>query len=140
MLKFFYATHKKTIHQIIKFGVIGGTGFIVDMGIVVTLKTALHLHTLLCGALGYLIATVVVYALNRSWTFAGSKTSFLYGYLIFFSVYAVGLAVRVAVMFFLIRFTVLDTLEYGYIAINIVGIGAATIFNFIGSKKIVFRC
>ncbi len=140
MITKFYNRHQKSIFQFIKFGMIGGFGFLIDMSSVVMFKKLFAFHTLLCGLLGYLIATIAVYSLNRTWTFKGSTTSVVSGYILFFSVYGVGLAVRLFIMFMLVRFTGLDKLEWGFLLINVVGIAFASIFNFIGSKKIVFRC
>lgn len=58
--------------QITRFGTVGGVGFVVDGGLLWSLLT-IGLDPYLARLLSFPVAVVVTWALNRNWTFQGTR-------------------------------------------------------------------
>ncbi|MBW1809508.1 MAG: glycosyltransferase family 2 protein [Deltaproteobacteria bacterium] len=140
-IRHLYHLHKfkhQTLIEFIKFCIVGFSGILVDMGMVIALKELFALDTRICAIGGFSLAVTTNYLLNRFWSFTrGRETPFLKSYLIFCAVCGVGLAVRLGTMHLLIEYTYLDT-GYGYLLTNFIGIVVATAVNFAGSKAFAF--
>jgi putative flippase GtrA len=59
--------------QFLRFGTVGGVGFVVDTLVVYSLRGWLGLY--LAGVVSYLIAASGNFALNRAWTFRGQGSA-----------------------------------------------------------------
>ena len=57
------------IAQFLRFGTVGGIGFVIDTAVVYALRGALGLYG--AGMVSYLVAASCNWALNRAWTFRG---------------------------------------------------------------------
>jgi len=57
------------IRQFLRFGTVGGIGFVIDTAVVYALRGALGLYG--AGMVSYLVAASCNWALNRVWTFRG---------------------------------------------------------------------
>jgi len=124
--------------EFIKFCIVGFSGVFVDMGVVIALKTLFSMDTRLCAVFGFCVAVTTNYLLNRAWTFKDAgRRALLKSYAVFFSVCSVGFLARLGVMHLLIEYTPLDR-GHGYMLINLIGIGVATMINFLGSKFLAF--
>ena len=78
------------------------------------------------------------YTFDRIWAFDfGRTTKISYSYIAFVTICLVGLGIRIGVMHLLIEYTQMGERPW-YILASFMGILAATIFNFFGSKYIAF--
>jgi dolichol-phosphate mannosyltransferase len=140
-IRHLYRLHKfkhQTFVEFIKFCIVGLSGILVDMGMVIALKELFALDTRVCAVGGFALAVTTNYLLNRFWSFErGRQTPFLRSYLVFCAVCCVGLAVRLGAMHLLIEYTNLDE-NNGYMLTNFIGIVVATAVNFAGSKMFAF--
>ncbi len=126
------------VRELMKFGVVGGVAFVVDVGLF-----NLLLHTtdkpLTSKALSTVAATTVAYAGNRSWTFRRrSRSSVRREYVLFFLLNGVGLAIALAclaISHYLLGFT---SRLADNIAANVVGLALGTTFRFWSYRKWVF--
>lgn len=57
------------IFKIIKFGIVGFLGFVIDFGLTYVFKEKLKMNKFVANALGFLISAVVNFTVNRIWTF-----------------------------------------------------------------------
>jgi len=118
------------VRELMKFGVVGGVAFVVDVGL---FNLLLHLtdKPLTSKAVSTIVATTVSYAGNRHWTFRRrGRSSVRREYLLFFLLNGVGLAIALtclAISHYLLDFTsrVSDN-----IAANVIGLGLGTAFRF----------
>lgn len=128
-----------------KFLLVGGAGYVVDVAVFNLLRFAggegvLYDKPLTAKALSVVAATVVTYAGNRTWTFRHRERSGLireYG--LFFLLNGIGMAIALAVLalsHYVLGFTspLADN-----IAANVVGLALGTLFRFWSYRRWVFR-
>ncbi len=126
------------VRELMKFGIVGGVAFVVDVGL---FNLLLHLtdKPLTSKAVSTIVATTVSYAGNRHWTFRRrGRSSVRREYLLFFLLNGVGLAIALtclAISHYLLDFTsrVSDN-----IAANVIGLGLGTAFRFWSYRRWVF--
>ncbi len=61
--------HRPLVRQMLRFGVVGVCGFLVDTASVYALRAPLGLYG--AGLVAFVVASTVTWALNRAWTFRG---------------------------------------------------------------------
>jgi len=126
------------IPELARFGVVGLTGAIIDLGGAAYLHGALHVEALSAKALSITVATVVTYLGSRFWTFRHRvNQALLREGTLFVVLNAVGLVIAEIVI-------ALTTYGLGlksalaYNAASVVGTGLGTIFRYFSYKKWVF--
>ena len=133
-----YARYTLRIHEIAKFGVVGGVGFVVQLGVTDAVHLGLGVGALSAVIVGYVVATVVTFLGNRHWAFKHRQGKGLHREtLTFILLNLVGLGIQEAVV---------ATVHYGlhmtdplsYNVANIVGIGLGTLFRLWSYRKWVF--
>lgn len=136
-----YERFRHLIHEVAKFGVIGGIAFVVtEVG-----TNVLHFDTglgpLTANVIATVLATLVSYLGNRYWTFRhreSTRANMGHEYVLFFVLNGVGLGIQLAC----IGFTYYVAGLTGRLALNvalIVGIGLGTLFRFWSYRRWVWR-
>ena len=126
------------LFQFTKFCTVGFLGLLVDTAALMTLVEITHLDPRVAAIFAFVVAVSFNYSLNRLWTFNSVTVSHLaasYGW--FLTVCIAGLFVRIGVMHLVITLCNMGS-GYRYIVVSIIGILVATMFNFVGTKFIVF--
>jgi len=123
--------------QFLKFCLVGLSGVAVDMGTMLFFVDVVRFDPRLAVIPAFLVAATTNYALNRAWTFQGTESRVASSYATFIVVCALGAALRVGLMHVLL-FVRFFAEGHGYLIANFIGIVVATIFNFVGSRYIVF--
>ncbi|MBM3381663.1 MAG: GtrA family protein [Betaproteobacteria bacterium] len=125
--------HDKTLrHQIARFVVAGFTGLFTDLSVYRGL-VALGAHVTPAKALGCVAGTIVVFFINRSWTFSSQRAS-LSQFVRFSMLYGASITVN----------TTLNTLGLHLLpepwqVSFVFATGVSTVMNFLGSKFLVFK-
>jgi len=133
-----YCHRFPAIKQFIKFCLVGFSGLFVDTAILVALVDRLLLDPRLAAVFAFLGAASWNYLFNRIWSFRSVPSmNILSGYLTFVFVCLAGLGIRVGVMHVLIEYAGMGRSPW-YVLASLIGIGVATLFNFLGSKFVVF--
>jgi len=126
------------VRELLKFGVVGGIAFVVDVGL---FNILLHVtdKPLTSKTVSTVAATTVAYVGNRYWTFRKrSRSGVRREYALFFVLNAVGLAIALSCLFvshYVLGFT--STLADN-VAANVVGLGLGTTFRFWSYRRWVF--
>jgi len=124
--------------QFIKFCLVGASGLLVDTLVLVILVELVSFDPRFAAVFGFIAAVSSNYILNRLWTFNIGKIGKLYSsYISFVSVCILGLLIRIGVMHLLIEYAGMDK-DFWYILASFLGIVAATVFNYVGSRYFVF--
>ena len=126
------------VRELMKFGVVGGFAFLVDVG-VFNLLLASTDKPLTSKTLSTVIATTVAYAGNRTWTFRRRRRSGVRReYALFVVLNGIGLLIALAclgISHYALGFT--STLADN-IAANVVGLALGTTFRFWSYRRFVF--
>jgi len=133
-----YAFKYSGATQFIKFCLVGISGLLIDTAVLVCLVELLFFDPRLAAVFAFTAAVSWNYHFNRVWTFNhGAGTKIAYTYITFVTVCVIGLGIRIGVMHILIRYVGMSESPW-YILASLLGITTATIFNFLGSRYLVF--
>ncbi len=125
--------------QFILFGLVGATGVVVDYAVLVPLTELAGWDPRAAAVVSFTVAVTWNYWLNRKITFAvGREVEVMGSYVIFLLVCLVGLGVRILVMHVSMTYLGMGTGRW-YLMASLLGIGAATMVNFLGSKFWAFK-
>jgi putative flippase GtrA len=126
------------IPELARFGVVGATGAIIDLGGAAYLHGALHIGPLSAKALSITVATVVTYLGSRFWTFRHRvNQALLREGTLFVLLNVVGLVIA-EVVIALTTYGLGYKSALAYNAASVVGTGLGTIFRYFAYKKWVF--
>ncbi len=139
-----YDRLQTVVHELMKYGVVGGVAFVVDVGTFNALQYAggsgpLHGRPLVAKVVSVVLATTVAYLGNRHWTFRHRGRSELRReYTLFFALNLVGLGIALSCLglsHYVLGFTgaLADN-----VAANVVGLALATTFRFWSYRRFVF--
>ncbi|KQI73901.1 hypothetical protein AN191_02530 [Loktanella sp. 5RATIMAR09] len=121
----------------LRFGAVGGVGFVVDGGLL-WLLIGLDFNPYLARALSFPIAVVVTWALNRNWTFRATRDASRQGqFRRYFGVQVVGSLTNYAVYSAVIAVFGATSLTIftGFALGSFVG----SLLNFFGARYVAFR-
>lgn len=82
-----------------KFALVGGTATVFDFGITWLLKDKAKVKALIANGIGFLIAAVVNYCLNRVFTFTSTDPNILGQFLRFMGVALAGLGINTFILY-----------------------------------------
>jgi putative flippase GtrA len=119
--------------QLVRFCIVGTSGYVVNLGVFVALLKGLDLHYLLAATGSFLVAVTNNYTWNRIWTFRGQRGHVAYQGLRFLVVSAIALAANLLILHTLVQLGLPKVLAQA-IAIILV-----TPLNFVGNKLWSFR-
>ena len=128
----------EVIPELARFGVVGATGAIIDLGGAAYLHGALGIGPLSAKALSITVATLVTYLGSRFWTFRHRvNQAVLREGTLFVALNIVGLAIAECVIA-LVTYGLDMKGALAYNAASVVGTGLGTIFRYFSYKKWVF--
>jgi dolichol-phosphate mannosyltransferase len=119
--------------QLAKFGIVGASGYVVNLVVYALLLNAANLHYLAAATGSFLVAASWNYVLNRSWTFRAQRGHFAIQGMRFFIVSAVVYGTNLALLAGLI------SLGLGKIVSQAIAIILVMPLNFLGNKLWSFR-
>lgn len=123
----------KLIRQIIKFGFVGGTAFIIDAGTLFVLTEFCGIHYLISGAISFTLSVIYNYILSIKWVFdakeGNSKAAEL---AVFIGLSVIGLGLNQLFMWFFV-----DVLHIYYMLSKIVATAIVMVYNFITRKLFI---
>lgn len=133
-----YSRYRHLIPELLKFGVVGGIGAVLDLGGAAVLHGKFHVEALEAKAISTIIAMALTYLGSRFWTFKHRENQALGRELALFIVLnVIGLVIAEAVI---------GVVTYGlglhrqleYNAASVVGTGLGTIFRYFAYRQWVF--
>lgn len=87
------------IHTLIKFGVTGVSGLVIDFLLTWFFKDELHINKFVANAIGFSTAVTSNYIINRQWTFKDKQSKAVPQFVAFLAVSLIGLMLNSSVIF-----------------------------------------
>ena len=119
--------------QLLKFCLVGASGYLVNLGVYVALLEGTGLHYLAAAACSFLVAVTNNYTWNRLWTFRGQRGHLAYQGLRFLVVSVLALAANLLVLRGLVG------AGLGKVVAQAIAIVLVTPLNFLGNRLWSFR-
>jgi dolichol-phosphate mannosyltransferase len=119
--------------QLVKFCVVGATGYVVNLAVYTALLEGAGLHYVLAAIGSFLVAVTNNYAWNRLWTFRGQRGHVVFQGLRFLVVSTIALGANLLVLHLLIQ------AGLGEVVSQALAIMLVTPVNFVGNKLWSFR-
>jgi len=125
-----YIHRHKTL--MLKYGVVGATAAVVDFALLYILTDVVGWYYLWSATASFIVAALVNYQLNRTWTFksSGQKRKQLP---IFFIIATAGILINNGILYLGVE------MGLHYLWAKVFATGFVTIWNFFGNKYLTFR-
>ena len=119
--------------QLLKFGLVGGSGYLINLGVFALLAGSLGLHHAIAAVGAFAVAVTNNFLWNRYWTFGPGEGPAHFQAARFFAVSLASLGLNIAILELLISNQVTGELTAQAIAVAV-----AMPFNFLGNKLWTF--
>lgn len=126
-------TYATLFTKLIKFGVVGFSGLLVDFAITYLFKEKLRFNKYVANGLGFSVAVVSNFILNKWWTFENTKQDYIPQFFTFTLVAIGGLAINQLILYLLH-----EKVKLNFYFAKLLAIGAVTLWNFGFSNYVVF--
>jgi putative flippase GtrA len=120
--------------RIIKFGIVGMSGMIIDFGTTWICKEKLRINKYVANSAGFICAMFSNYVLNRYWTFESTDSHIATQFTKFFLVSLIGLAINNTLLYLLVRNT-----KHNFYLLKLVVIGIVFIWNYFANMLYTFH-
>lgn len=119
--------------QLLKFGIVGGSGYLINLAVFAVLASALGLHHLLAAIGAFCVALANNFLWNRHWTFDAGHGHPGFQAARFFAVSVAALLINLVVLEVLV-----SSGSMGDLAAQAIAVAVAMPFNFLGNKLWTF--
>lgn len=119
--------------QLLKFGLVGGSGYLINLAVFALLVSGLGIHHTIAAVGAFCVAVTNNFLLNRYWTFGPGERAAHFQAARFLTVSVASLGLNLAVLELLISNHVVGDLPAQAIAVAV-----AMPFNFLGNKLWTF--
>ena len=119
--------------QLAKFGIVGGSGYLINLAAFALLAGGLGLHHIAAAVGAFVVAVSNNFFWNRHWTFGPGERPAHFQAFRFFAVSLASLAINLVVLELLISGDVV-----GELAAQAIAVAVAMPFNFLGNKLWTF--
>lgn len=121
---------KKLIKQILKFGIVGGTAFIIDYALLYICTEYLGIYYFISSIISFSVSTIFNYIASIYWVFDVNKEkSQSRNFILFVGLSIVGLGINQLIMWFGV-----EQLHIYYMIVKIGATAIVMVFNFITRK------
>lgn len=121
------------IAKFLKFGVVGGSGVLIDFFFTWLCKEQLKIHKYLSNAIGFTLAASSNWVLNRIWTFHSHNPEIVREYADFLIISLIGLGINSLVLWL-----ITDKLKVNFYVAKLGAIAVTTIWNFFANYLYTF--
>jgi putative flippase GtrA len=119
--------------QLLKFGLVGGSGYLINLAVFAVLASVLGLHHVLAAVGAFCVALTNNFLWNRHWTFEAGHGHPGFQAMRFFAVSVAALMVNLIVLEILI-----SSASLGDLPAQAIAVAVAMPFNFLGNKLWTF--
>ena len=124
------STTNKLFSQIIKFGFVGGTAFVIDAGLLFLLTEFCGIHYLISGMISFTASVIYNYILSVKWVFDAKKdANKTQEFIVFIVLSVIGLGINQLFMWLFV-----DMMHIYYMLSKIIATVIVMVYNFITRK------
>lgn len=120
------------IEKLIRFGVVGLTGVVIDFAITWLFKERLKVNKFISNGIGFTIAASSNYLFNRIWTFESTDPHIANQYFTFLLISITGLAINTLLLY------LLTNKKVAFYLAKLIAIAVVTLWNFFMNYFITF--
>lgn len=133
-----YCHRYPSLRQFAKFCLVGLSGVFLDTLVLVAVVSLLSIDPRIAAICSFGAAVSWNYIFDRLWTFEFARhTKIPHSYVSFVAISLLGLGIRIGIMHLLMEYAGMGKGPW-YVVASLIGILAATVFNFVGSKYAAF--
>ena len=133
-MKSLFVIDKLLLSKLLKFGIVGCSGMIIDFGTTYLCKEILKINKFISNGIGFILAATSNYFLNRNWTFNSQSEDIGTQYVQFMIVSAIGLGINSLVLYLLN-----EKLKWNFYFSKLIAIAITTIWNFFANLLFTFK-
>ena len=119
----------KLMMQVLKFGVVGGTAFLIDASLLYVLTEFLGVYVLISSVISFLVSLIFNYLLSIFWVFDVSKKQTVKDVLFFAFLSVIGLGVNQIVMYLGV-----EIFHIYYMLCKVIATFIVMVYNFVTRK------
>ncbi len=119
--------------QLAKFGIVGGSGYLINLAVFAALAGSLDVHHMLAAVAAFCVAVANNFLWNRHWTFGAGTGSAGFQAPRFFAVSLAALGLNLVVLEVLVA-----SGDVGELTAQAIAVAVAMPFNFLGNKLWTF--
>ena len=119
--------------QLLKFGLVGASGYVINLAVFALLSGSLHVHHLIAAVGAFCVAVTSNFLWNRYWTFGPGEGPAHFQAARFFAVSLAALGLNLAVLEVLV-----GSGGVGDLTAQAIAVAVAMPFNFLGNKLWTF--
>jgi len=120
--------------ELFKFGLVGASGYVVNLVAFTALLKGLHIHHILAAIGAFCVAVTNNFLLNRGWTFRATEGHAGFQAARFLAVSIAALGINLVVLYLLA-----DVAGLAEVPAQAIAVATAMPFNFLGNKLWTFR-
>jgi putative flippase GtrA len=121
------------INKFLKFGVVGASGMLVDFGFTFLLKEKFLVQKYVANAVGFTMAVISNYILNRWWTFESMNNQVIREFSSFALVAVIGLGINTLILWMLV-----SKVKFKFYFSKLIAIAVVTFWNFSANYFFIF--
>lgn len=124
---------KEIVIKFIKFGIVGFVGLLIDFGVTYLLKEKLKFNKFFANSIGFSLAVINNYLLNKYWSFESREHQYLREFTVFLTISIIGLLINNGIVYLL-------NVRYGrsfYLA-KVISLAIVAFWNFFMNYFITF--
>lgn len=133
-MKSLFVIDKLLLSKLLKFGIVGCSGMIIDFGTTYLCKEILKINKFLSNGIGFILAATSNYFLNRNWTFNSQTEDIGTQYVQFMIVSTIGLGINSLSLYILN-----EKLKLNFYFSKLIAIAITTIWNFFANLLFTFK-
>ncbi|WP_373212109.1 GtrA family protein [Ruminococcus sp. 5_1_39BFAA] len=121
---------KTLMAQILRFGIVGGTAFVIDYGVMVALTEIFGINYLVSSGISFCVSVIYNYVLSTHWVFdVAKKRKKSEEFVVFLVLSIIGLGINELLMWLLV-----DKAKIIYLLSKIFATAIVMVYNFITRK------
>ena len=119
--------------KMLKYCLVGLTGMIIDFSSTWLMKEKVKINRFVANSIGFTIAAISNYLLNKSWTFHSQNNNVTVEFARFFGIALVGLVINNMIIYLMN-----DKLKLNFYLSKLIAIGIVTAWNFLLNYRFTF--